>query len=474
MNIVNKWVLRSAVVIMKNRLETWTPDYLLQKSSAKALKMFKTAAAHFPAYQDILKAKGVTAESVRTIDDFYKRVPLIDKQSVFGKYKLEDLVTPETAQGLSDYFVSSGTSGTFSFGLKTKKELKNIRWWTDANLERYFGITRKRTLIVNCLPMASRVYSDLPKAELGAHAERALAVIQSSRAMFDQFLIVSLGHIFFKKLIELGEAQGIRWDEMPVYFLTGGETLPENARQYFLSRLPKSQSGGSPRVASSGGLTELSMNAVFFETPETIAIRQEAMKNTELRKALYGEDVITCPPLFCWNPLSTFLEIEAGKEMGEIIATNLDSDCVTPLVRYNLHEKGKIFNRVELSKIFERFQLGHLQPKMPLPIIAFYGRADEMSRAIQDFIYVRHDIARALTANFKAYKDPDGKLKRVMFQLKKDQSPKSAFFDPLVQDLERQFGAGLSIEFIEFQAFPYGMDLNFENKFDRAIESLNC
>lgn len=455
---------------MKNRFGAWSCEQLLQKSQVKALKTFKAASRKFSAYRDILNAHGIKPESIRTIDDFYARVPLIDKQLIFGKHRLEDLVMSDAADDLSDYFVSSGTSGTFSYGLKTKKELRNIRWWTDVNLERYFFITRKRTLLVNCLPMASRVYSELTKAELGAHAERALAVIKSSRAMFDQFLIVSLGHIFFKRLLELGEAQGIKWDEMPVYFLTGGETLPENARQYFLSRLPKTQPGETPRVVSSGGLTELSMNAVFFETPETILLRQEAMKDHELQRAIYGGGVITCPPLFCWNPLSTFLEIEAGKEIGEIVATNLDSDCVTPLVRYNLHEKGKILNRTELSRILRHFRLSHLEPKLPLPIIAFYGRADEASRAIQDLIYSEHNVARALTANFKAFKSSTGKLERILFQLNKGQSLNPSLVDPLVRDLVRLFGEDLAVEFIEFNAFPYGMDLNFENKFDRPIE----
>lgn len=470
MNSFDKIALRTAVALMKKRLEVLSHEQLLQKSQAKALKVFKAASRKFPAYRDILNAHGITPGSIRTINDFYARVPLIDKQLVFGKHRLEDLVTPNTADGLSDFFVSSGTSGTFSYGLKTKKELRNIRWWTDVNLERYFSITRKRTLLVNCLPMASRVYSELTKAELGAHAERALAVIKSSRAMFDQFLVVSLGHIFFKRLLELGEAQGVRWDELPVYFLTGGEPLPENARQYFLSRLPKTQPGETPRVISSGGLTELSMNAVFFETPETILLRQEAMKNPWFRKALYGDDVISCPPLFCWNPRSTFLEIEAGKKIGEIIATNLDGDCVTPLVRYNLHEKGKILKPRELSWILENFQLGHLLPKLPLPIIAFYGRSDEVSRAIQDLIYWRHDVACALTANFKAFKSSNGKLEKVLFQLNKGHSVNPALVNPLVQDLIKLFGEGLAVDFIEFSAFPYGMDLNFENKFDRAME----
>ena len=55
------------------------------------ISAFQTAAREAPAYQQILAEAGVEAAQVRTLEDFCRQVPVIDKQATFGSFPVAQL-----------------------------------------------------------------------------------------------------------------------------------------------------------------------------------------------------------------------------------------------------------------------------------------------------------------------------------------------------------------------------------------------
>ena len=405
-------------------------------------------------------------------------IPVIDKMDVFGSRRLKDFVDHKAIRRVSSFLVSSGSSGTFAFGLKTKAELRHNALRSDIGLEILYGAWSKKTLLINCLPMGSRVYTQLPASDVGAHSTRALAVIEAAAESFDQLLIIGMGHLFFKRLIEEGETRGLRWNSINAYFLSGGEAFSERARSYLMSRWEGAGTSlDPPRWSSSGGVTELFLNALFFETPETIRVRRELVTHPKLRRFFLSSETTAVPMVFAWDPSTSLIEIinEDSNGFGDIVVTNVDRTSLLPLTRYNLCDLGKLFTREVLIQGFTEMGRKDLVPQFAFPWILVWGRTPrdgrmdflELSYQIQDAYYSARDVVESITGNFRILSESAGpnEIIKVLFQAKPDVSCLNVVKQSLAKALESISSRSFHVEVKQFHEFQFNMDMSFENKF---------
>ena len=95
------------------------PDMLEMMGEAAVLESFQSAASSVPAYQDLLKRRGVDPAAVVDIVAFRSQVPLTDKGVTFLAYPVHELCRGGSLQGIKTIVPSSGHSGTFAFSVDT-------------------------------------------------------------------------------------------------------------------------------------------------------------------------------------------------------------------------------------------------------------------------------------------------------------------------------------------------------------------
>ncbi|KHE90605.1 MAG: hypothetical protein K8F52_08895 [Candidatus Scalindua rubra] len=194
--------------------------------------------------------------------------------------------------------LSSGASGTFSFGLNTQNAVKRSSQFLDILLDYYFDILENRSLILNCLPQAVKASTaGVTVAEIGSRTDSLIYLLTTLSHEFDQTIIIGDNH-FIKNSIEEGQNKGINFKELRVHLVLGGIYLPENLRTYLANILctdfNDSKTGS---IFSSMGLSGLGLN-VFFESKETLTLRR-----------LMNEDPVTKEKLLHDSPFPIQISI---------------------------------------------------------------------------------------------------------------------------------------------------------------------
>ena len=84
---------------------------------------FQHAAKTLPFYKDFLNKNGISPELVTTVDAFMSNVPVITKEDVFPVYPIEAICQDGDTGDIVSAIVSSGTTGIFSYGLLTERDI---------------------------------------------------------------------------------------------------------------------------------------------------------------------------------------------------------------------------------------------------------------------------------------------------------------------------------------------------------------
>ncbi len=128
-----------------------------QEAQHPVIAAFRDAAEEVPAYRQILAEAGTNPREVATLDDFARRVPVIDKASTFGRFGLPELCRGGHYGKLLSVLTSSGQSGRFSFGLYDLEMAALEVGRIDDTLDRLLSVRSRATLLINCLPMGVKV-----------------------------------------------------------------------------------------------------------------------------------------------------------------------------------------------------------------------------------------------------------------------------------------------------------------------------
>lgn len=443
-------------------LKSVSPHDLEKYGERSALKVFQIAASSVSFYQRLLKEKGIKVNQINSIKDF-KRLPILEK-NIFQDNEIIDLIENRNLGHAKSILTSSGYSGIFSFGVNSDKNLANTGRLIDLGLDYVFEVGKKKTLLINCLPMGVKVYSnECVIADVSVREDMALALVKKFHPYFKQIIII--GEAFFLKfLVEEGLKKGIDWKHLPISLIAGEDSFPESYRTYMAEMMGIDLEKKSPRfIGSSLGIAELDLN-LFYETRDTIMIRRYAQNNSEFRKALLEEDLEVCPMFFVYYPHRVYLE---KNEAGELIFTMLSPYLEIPLVRYNSKDGGKIISYNQLKEVLKNFHKEDLLPKLKLPLVVVKARAkakvDNVSGdKIRDIIFSNPQIVRELTGFFKI--KPNKTSVEIKLQLKKNGLWQREYEQIIKSNLT---GATkkITIQAIPYYEFSEALVLDYNKKF---------
>ncbi|MDP1853756.1 MAG: hypothetical protein Q8L26_06115 [Candidatus Omnitrophota bacterium] len=438
----------------KKYFRTINPDKLKAQSEYKAVMAFRAAVKNSPAYADFIKkSTGIDPRRVNKIQHFKEFVPILDKDKVFGAYsgKIESWCKGTNLDNVGEIVSSSGHSGKFSFGINSRSSQKYSRQLTDIMLDYTFGISRKKTLLINTLAMGIRISSDyVTVADTGPRTDTVIALLKEFAPKFEQ-VIVAADNNFIKNTLEEARESHVDTKDVKIHLILGEEILAENLRSYLASLLYEDlDNPDGAFIGSSFGIAELGLN-LLFETRQSIRLRRVTQKDNQFSAP---------PAIFQYLPTRAYLEEYESKESGtELLMTNLDDSALLPLVRYNTKENAKLIASPK----------GELP--LNLPFITVYGRDKLIAKdglvirpeLIKEALFLNCDVASSVTGYFRI-SQTDGVL-NIDVQLKKGKDNLSQIRD----NIQSSFSYFLKFPHIvnvhPYYSFPFGLELDYERKF---------
>ena len=278
------------------------PAPILKSFVQQAIKQFHRSAVAVPFYRRLLSKRGLRTSRVTSLETFQTLVPVISKGDVFAAHSLADLLIDHSFEKIDTIISSSGvTAQGLSLGMITRREMRSTIRSFDRLLDDWFAIGRRRTFLINTFAMGLKIPSSLPCIDLSARSDRAIAIIEKLRQLFEQFVVTS-DVFFLKKLLEDGRVAGTDWAQLKAKFVIGGEWFPESYRRYLAHVLQVDLYDRHPPlyILASMGAAELGFN-LCHESHDTVRLRQLAESDARLRHTLFGS-VDTVPMIGHYDP----------------------------------------------------------------------------------------------------------------------------------------------------------------------------
>ncbi len=354
----------------------------------RALKLFHMAAKRVPAYKHFLRMHRVNPDRIKTIRDF-AHVPITDKKNYIQQYPLADRSWDGTLRNQKIAAISSGTTGEPTFWLRGDFQ-EFEQGIVHELLYRYlFDIEKYRTLLVIGFPMGiyvSGVATAFPSflvatkgypltiASVGNSKNQILRTVKHLQKDYEQIILA--GHPFFiKDVIEAGRTAGIMWSRKKMRVMFCSEEFSEHWRSYVAECTGIKQDLKS--LINVYGSSDLLL--IGYETPISIFCRMLAEDNPLFRRRLFDEEAATAPQLFQYNPLLRHIEAENG----ELLFTSASG---IPLIRFNIHDAGKVMPYRDIADALDEALAGWKQklhnqsngaPVWRLPFVVLRGRNDQ-------------------------------------------------------------------------------------------------
>lgn len=416
------------------------------------LSAFHYAATHLPFYTLFLQRHGLVPHEVRTITDFIERVPLLTKEDVFTTHAIDDLSCDGVVPEYISAIVSSGTSGTFSYGLLTKKDVEMQGHMLDTLLDELFNAKAHPPLIVNALPMGVSFSSRYPIIPTSVRTDIARKVI-TTLGKGRQVIIITDPQVL-KKMLEEGIDAGTCWSEYMLSAVVGGAGSSDSCMTYMRECISGNTIDPSAQnqILQTMGITEVALN-IFGGTPDLVHLRHCIEGNDELRTLITRGASRATPELMYHMARSVHLEIvnTDAYGVGDIVLTHLDTTTPTPLIRYRTGDKGCIVPHELLATIVPGL------PVLPFPIVALYGREKEYRHApvtpleVEEVLYRDPEYMKKITGHF-VITEENG-TPTILIHMKKG-----------VTNIGEKNIYGVPCRGVLYHEFPQNIDLNYEQK----------
>ena len=461
--------------LIRWRLADSSPADLLARGERKLLNAFRRAARCSPAYRQLLAEAGVDPATIRTPDDFRVHCPVLDKSATFGRFAVRELLADDIGVAdVASVLTSSGHGGGgFALGLSTRSQLTDAAFTIDLGLDLAFDIDRRRTLLINCLPMGVTFQSDtVCVANVSVREDMACAIVKQAGDLFEQIVLCG-DPLFLKKLCDYSQEIGLDWRRYRLNAIIGEETFTESFRDYLAGVLGiDPDDSGSGLIGSSMGVGELGLN-LFNETRETVTLRRACARDPALRKRLLGSaaSAMPVPTFMVYNPLRTHIEIldPDTNGIGDLVVTMLDPAIPLPLIRYRTGDRARFVTANELEALASAIAPGFRPPA--LPVIALQGRSKDLlpwGGHVDDFkdaLYRHPAIARHLSGAHRI----DGDAQQVRWQVQANRGAGvelSELAGRLAEELViRQPHIPIAVSCLAYDDFPYGKTVDYERKF---------
>lgn len=370
--------------ISKNLTEG-NPERFEKKSKQSALKFFRQVSSRVPAYKDFLKKNKIVPGRIRTIDDL-RKIPWVDKENYLKQYPMNSLCWDGKINA-PIISASSGSTGNPFFWPRSFKIEMETTFIYELFLRNLFEIHKKRTLLINgfslgiyvggtftlnCSMRIAQKSYPLTIITPGINKEEILNSVKELHRYYDQ-IILSGYPPFIRDIVDEGAKDDIDWKKIKLKFFFASESLSEEFRSYLFDEVGI---GEKSYFCSSMNLYGTADAAIMgHETPLSTFIRKLFSNNKTRCKSYFGTSYV--PSLNQYYPMFKYIETDTN----EVILTAFNTEI--PLVRYNIHDKGRVLEYREIIKLVESFNYSEAEAEKVtgwkfwhLPYIYLFGRSD--------------------------------------------------------------------------------------------------
>lgn len=354
-----------------------------------ALRVFETAYNDTDAYKKFLKSQKTNIKKIDTIEKF-SELPIMDKDNYVKKYGFENINTVTPGKDLYSFSMSSGTAGKPTIWPRYFAQEEGYVRIFETIMRLYWNIDKKKTLAINAYNLG--VYASgiavnvalrpltqkfpLTVATTGSDLDNIVETAKQLSPYYDQTIIFSYPTFVRTVLDKLEEAKvDLKKINLKVFIGGEGNTVEWNK---YVNKIVTGNEESLTTILDGYGTTDLGLLAMG--TALTNLIRILANNDKELCFDLFNDSDIV-PTLFQYFTNNYYIE-QIGNEM---IFT---SSSATPLVRYNLHDRGGVIKFRDMVTLlnkhgydFYKILSKHgLKPDIiwQLPFVYCYGRRDDV------------------------------------------------------------------------------------------------
>jgi phenylacetate-CoA ligase len=448
----------------------------LASAEALLLSEFRRAADTVPAYQTLLDEHDVRSAQVFDQQSFSKICPLLSKKNTFDRFPLGQLSAGGELRDVADVLTSSGHGGRFSFGVISRKEMSASAHIIDRAFDDAFGISIRKTLTINCLPMGVIFSSHrMTVATTSVREDMAAALVESFGDQYEQIVLVG-DPLFMKRFTDHAAGRWIDWRRHRVNIILGEEVFGENFRAYLAEcvglDVDRPEDG---YIMSSFGVGELGLH-LCYETPATVGLRRASAGNPDFARDLLSirhDDGAPLPMIFTFNPMRTFVEVVDcdSHGYGSLTISMLDPDRAIPLLRYQTGDIVRILDHVQVAELVRSHGVV-LPAGLPPNLLALRGRHSEAlpngshAALYKDALYADHSIARRLTGAFRVMFT--GERATIHVQLGPSHAPATSMEEGILQAIPAHQRPECVVLW-PYRQFPFGMTLDYERKFTHYV-----
>jgi phenylacetate-coenzyme A ligase PaaK-like adenylate-forming protein len=204
------------------------------------------------------------------------------------------------------------------------------------------------------------------------------AIKQAIAVMPEGYPIVVAGYPpHLREIVDLAIHEKFDLSRHNIIGVVGGEGISEGQRDLIVFQ--KDDKGnvtrqGFSRCYSAYGASDLDIN-IGYESEFEIELRKLCHTNSKLSAELFDGNG-SIPMIFHYDPLNYHIETN---EEEELIFTCTRNDRISPRIRYDLGDKGKVMACSDLIATLKKHGITptHM-PRTELPFVFVWGRGDNM------------------------------------------------------------------------------------------------
>lgn len=361
---------------LRMKLLTSSEKHLKNYSEALACDAFKQAKASVPAYRDFISSHKIVSFSdipPTSKDNYIKEYV---KREKFGELSLYSncIIPPGSKKD-----TSTGTSGKPTSWYRGPQEIREINRSICFSAKMILG--DRPYYFINgfalgpwatgiAIANAAATDSNATVCNIGLDTQEIFQAIKDAiNILPPKHPIIVAGYPpHLKEVVELSIKEGFSLDDHEVIGIVGGESISESQRELILAQ-PGVRTGFS-KCYSAYGASDLDV-AIGYETDFAIELRQHLHQNAKLAKEMLGDSEFV-PMIFPYNPLNYHIETDADQNL---IYTCVRGDRISPRIRYNLGDRGKIMPHSDLMAILKKHGIKmKSRTLLPLPFLFVWGR----------------------------------------------------------------------------------------------------
>ena len=440
---------------LQKKLKTKQEVYWTERGERMALELFHDMAKRVPAYKDFLAKNKFDPKQVKSIQDF-SRIPLVNKDNYLRKYPRQALCWDgRFADQRWVISTTSGSTGEPFYFPRTDLQDEYYAVTAELYLRENFQIQHKKTLYIDAFAMGAWIgglftYEAIKRVSEKGYQLSIITpginkaeVINNVRKLgpdFDQVIIGCYPPIM-KDIIDLGIEEGLKWKEYNLGVVFSAEGFSEEFRDYIVKygKLPNTY------MSTLNHYGTVDLGTMSHETPASILIRRQAVKDRELFEGIFGK-VSKQPTFTQFIPEMFYFEEVSG---GVICS----SRSGLPLVRYDLQDHGGVTTLDQVKKTYKengrdlpaelrKHEVDHTL--WNLPFVYVYERSDfsvtfsgaqiypeEIRRAL-----LKREVEHKVTGKFTMISGYDSRAKNYLeinIELKKGVEPSRTLAKEITQ-----------------------------------------